>query len=217
MEQCRVVDLIRPDETPVVDLSVSLRETAERFLLCDCDLLAVVDTAGKLAGVVSESGVVRALLNSPGQPVPLMTIVNRHATSVRHDLEVDQVLHLFRSSCHSAVPVVNDDGELLGMLRRRDVVQYLLCGQITQPDTSMSSQTGLRNHSENAPPRGAATSGEKSSSEDRTDIGGDKSHRTRGLDTGSHSTSRPWFLRGRAARERLMRRDHDTNSDHVDE
>jgi CBS-domain-containing membrane protein len=135
MDDCRVIDLVRHDDINIVGQNSSLRQAAERFLLSDCELLAVTDEQGKLAGIVSESSVVRGLLNSASGEMHLSLLTSHHAESIRSDLPVTQVLHLFRSSCHSAIPVVDQDDCVCGLLRRRDVMQFLLSGRVDTAHT----------------------------------------------------------------------------------
>ncbi len=97
MQQRSVRDLMRIRHGLVVPETSTLREVAERLIISDCDLMAVVDERGRLTGVVCESSIVRALLANPSQDVTIQSIIVRHAESVRLDANIANVQPLFRS------------------------------------------------------------------------------------------------------------------------
>ncbi len=110
----------------VVPENSTLREVAERLIISDCDLMAVTDERGKLAGVVCESSIVRALIANPATDVTIQSIIIRHAESVRLDANLTTVQPLFRSCANTAIPVVDAQGIVCGMLMRSDVIRSLL-------------------------------------------------------------------------------------------
>lgn len=188
MHRRLVSDLVLPDDPNIVPQTVSLRTAAEHLLLSDCELLVVTDDSGRLAGVVTESGVVRSLLTAGDSGEgDLSRIVNRHVESIRSDLPLDHVLHLFRSSCYSAVPVIDADESVCGLLRRRDVMEYLLNGRVDCGHTTAATTRTVL-------PRPASDSAEITPPQPP--------------DESRNPLSRPHFLKGDAAR-RLLRRDEE--------
>ena len=139
MQQRSVRDLMRVRHGLVVTETSTLREVAERLIISECDLMAVTDERGKLAGVVCESSIVRALLANPAQDVTIQSIVIRHAESVRLDANLTAVLPLFRSCANTAIPVVDADGFVCGLLMRSDVIRSLLYRQTESADTATAS------------------------------------------------------------------------------
>lgn len=126
MSQRPVRDLMRIRHGHVVQESATLREVAERLIISDCDVMAVTDGQAQLVGVVCESSVVRALLTNPPEKATIQSIIIRHAESVRRDAPLSSVLPLFRTSAHTAIPVVDSTGCVCGLLMRRDVIGNLL-------------------------------------------------------------------------------------------
>lgn len=126
MQQRSVQDLMRIRHGLVVQENSTLREVAERLIISDCDLMAVTDKNGKLAGVICESSIVRALLSTPPQEATIQSIIIRHAESVRLDACISTVQPLFRSCANTALPVVDADGCVCGLLMRSDVIRSLL-------------------------------------------------------------------------------------------
>lgn len=110
----------------IVPESTTLREVAERLIVSDCDVMAVVDASGKLSGIICESSVVRALMANPAENATVQSIVSRHAESVKLDATLASVLPLFRSSANTAIPVLDVNGIVCGLLMRRDVIGSLL-------------------------------------------------------------------------------------------
>jgi CBS domain-containing protein len=193
MHECKISDLIRNDDINIVPHETTLRQAAEQLLLSDCELLVVTGESGRLVGVVSESGVVRSLLSPTSNVKNLATVVSRHVESVRSDLTLNHVLHLFRSSCHSAIPVIDADDRVCGLLRRRDVMQYLLSGRIDQAHARTEDQS-----SESTGDHGQQTNPETSVKQTSSQP-----------NESGNVTSRPHFLRGEAARQRLKQSDDD--------
>lgn len=126
MPQRRVQDFVRGGHRRIVSSSASLRDVALQMMTSDCDLLAVSHADGRLAGVITESSVVRALLANPHATQTIESCVTAHVESVRRAAPLSTVLHLFRSSCHTAVPVVDEDERVCGLLLRRDVMAVML-------------------------------------------------------------------------------------------
>ncbi len=126
MQQRQLQDLVREKQRCSVSSTAGLRDVALRFITSDSDVLAVTDSAGQFQGIVTESAVVRALLAHPASSMTIESLVIAHVDSVRVSSTLNSVLHLFRSSCHTAIPVVDDTNHLCGLLLRRDVMSTLL-------------------------------------------------------------------------------------------
>lgn len=133
MPQRIVKDLMRIRHGHVVPDSTPLRVVAERMIVSDCDVMAVTDSDGTLLGVVCESTVVRSLLANAPKSATIAGVVCHHASSVRENACLSQVLPLFRLSANSAIPVVDETSRVVGLLMRRDVISGLIDGE---PDTS---------------------------------------------------------------------------------
>ncbi len=126
MQQRLIQDLMRIRHGHVVPETATLRQVAERLIISDCDMMAVTDSTGRFSGIVCESSVVRALMANPAANASIQSIVCRHAESVRLDACLSTVLPLFRSSANTAIPVVDPQGTVCGLLMRRDVIGNLL-------------------------------------------------------------------------------------------
>lgn len=137
MPSRQVQDLVKQPGGHAVQMSTTLREAALQLLVSDCDLLAVTHADGRLAGVITESAVVRALLSNPPSAQTVAPWVTAHVDSVRQTADLNSVLHLFRASCHTAVPVVDENSCVCGLLLRRDVMGEML--QASNPAAAAAS------------------------------------------------------------------------------
>ena len=145
MQQRSVRDLMRIRHGLVVTETSNLREAAERLIISDCDLVVVTDERGKLAGVVCESSIVRALLVKPAQDATIQSIISRHTECVRLDANLETVQPLFRSCANTAIPVVDANGLVCGLLMRSDVIRSLLNRQTESADTTTTASTSASN------------------------------------------------------------------------
>ena len=144
VQQHFVRDLMRIRHGLVVTATATLREVAERLIISDSDLMAVTDECGKLAGVVCESSIVRALLVNPATHVTIQSIVVPHAESVRLNANLATVQPLFRSCANTAIPVVDENGFVCGLLMRSDVIRSLLNRNTESAETATSTASTAR-------------------------------------------------------------------------
>lgn len=191
MQQRQVRDLMRIRHGHVVPESTTLREVAERLVVSDCDVMAVTDSERRLSGIVGESSVVRALMANPDETTTIQSIVCRHAESVRLDASVSAVLPLFRSSAHTALPVIDASGCVCGLLLRRDIINSLLYRRVDTAESAPVANSG----SVIRPP----VSQQKQVKQKQTVI----PHSAEPNDQDAGAAQRPHFLRAEEARRIL--------------
>ncbi|MBL8817369.1 MAG: CBS domain-containing protein [Planctomyces sp.] len=205
-QQCLVRDLMLIPRTQPVSLSCTLRKAAELLLCSDSDLLPVVTDEGRLAGIITESSVIRLLMTNPSTDVTIESIVSRHVESVLDDAPISSVKHLFRSDCHSAIPVVTHDGKVRGLLIRRHVMNVLLDGQV--PVRIEHDSHSITNSSPPTPPTLTVTPADSAAPGNSESPHGSAPPANSKSPSESSTPSmteppRPHFLRGAEARRRL--------------
>lgn len=126
MQQIKVTDVMRDCQATTVSSSITIRHAAERLMVSDSAVLIAVDDNGCLAGQVAESDIVRQLLLSEVTSQTIEPILTCYVESVFATATVASVLHLFRSSCHEALPILAKDRKVIGILSRHDIVRLLL-------------------------------------------------------------------------------------------
>lgn len=227
MQQRMVQELVRTNTASIISPDTSIRSAALILLQSECDLLAVRNFDGTLAGVVGESSVVRSLLANDSETQSVRPLIVSHVETIRLSASLSSVVHLFRSACNTAVPVLDDNQQLVGLLHRRDAIETMLAS--TDDQQAAVSSGDFANPSVkssiNNPPRGLRTRiDEARTDSDRSDSAnsrsssnqsgsGDAASRTNsaapdsaadGNSDQSDLPSGPYFLRGQEARRRLQ-------------
>lgn len=146
MQRLRVSEMMRTCLGAIVPEDTPLRTAAEILVTADLSVLIATDSDGALAGVVPETAVVRQLLATTCRQATISDILSRHVESVLPDATLYSVLHLFRSACHSVIPVVDEARQILGLLYRQDVVRFLL-SEMDEASPSVTSEPHFLNKS----------------------------------------------------------------------
>lgn len=126
MQQMRVSDLMRECPTAVIAEGAKLRDAAELLVTNEHSVLMVQDTTGRITGLICENTIVRELMHNSDRTATIDRVISRHVETVRSDASLRSVLHLFRSSCHAVIPIVDEQDAVVGQLHRSDVVRFLL-------------------------------------------------------------------------------------------
>lgn len=85
----------------------------------------VVDAKGHLIGMLSEKDCIQALMRAVVHRLPsskVSDVMDRNLTSVREDAHFLTITHLFLYEGLRRIPVVDDDGRLIGQISRRDLL-----------------------------------------------------------------------------------------------
>lgn len=126
MQQVPVSQLMRLCPAAMICQTSLVRDAAESLVVNNLTVLVVQDGDGQVVGVLPEATVIRHLMQTSLRDEVVGHLMSRHVETVRADADLNSVLHLFRSSCHSVVPIVDTDGVFVGLLNRSDVVRHLL-------------------------------------------------------------------------------------------
>jgi len=90
------------------------------------DSLFVCDPAGRLTGVLTERDVFGQIV---GGTIDLREPVERLMTPEPHTLDLDDTIRdaivLMRTGRYRNVPMVDDQGRLVGVVRQSDIIKYL--------------------------------------------------------------------------------------------
>jgi CBS domain-containing protein len=106
--------------------STSVRDIAIQLLMGGYSGLPVTDRSGAVTGIVSELDVIRAI--RAGKPLESTTadeIMAREVVSVDVGATVERVMELLDTEHIVRVPVT-DDGKLVGVISRPDVLRAFL-------------------------------------------------------------------------------------------
>lgn len=110
--------LAYPAATTVRDVIRDIRANQERYARIGVQYLYVVDEGRRLVGVSP----LRDLLLAP-EDSPLGSVQRTTASFVKDTATMDQLADLFAGSPFHGLPVVNEEGVLLGVVNRDDVTE----------------------------------------------------------------------------------------------
>jgi CBS domain-containing protein len=86
-----------------------------------------VAAEGKIRGIVSERDIIRKVTyhNLPPDMTPVAEVMTKEVESVRNDSAPQEALQLMLMHHIRHLPIVDDDGNVLGILSIRDLLQNL--------------------------------------------------------------------------------------------
>ncbi|WP_415381366.1 CBS domain-containing protein [Halosimplex sp. TS25] len=109
---------------PKVERTDDVREVA-RVLVEGGTKVAPVFEAGNLWGIVTEDAILRAVLENL-DALDVADIYTDDVVTVREDTNVGQAINLLREHGISRLPVLDEDGQLTGMVTRHDIVDIVV-------------------------------------------------------------------------------------------
>jgi CBS domain-containing protein len=86
--------------------------------------LPIVDAHNRLAGIVSQRDLLRALARSKKRPVPIRAIMTTRVHSVRADAPAIDAVNLMLDHKIGCVPVLGEDGQLVGLVTETDFLRF---------------------------------------------------------------------------------------------
>lgn len=121
--------LLPKDRVAYLSDGATMRDAIAHLERCHYTAIPVIDEAGKYIGTLSEGDLLWKLKNTPGltfdnaDTVPVTQIKKRiHHECVRLEADLDDMLQL--AADQNFVPVVDDDGYFIGIIRRKDIIEY---------------------------------------------------------------------------------------------
>ncbi len=130
-------DLMTSDPVAVRE-AATVREAVHTFRVNDTRHLPVVNADHEMVGMLSDRdlrglafpevvdgewiGIIQAALEAP-----IATVMSSNALSVRSDAEASEIVEIMLDHKIGAVPVVDADGKLVGIVSYVDVLRMLPC------------------------------------------------------------------------------------------
>ncbi len=123
--------LIPKKEVVCLSLKNTMRQAMEKMEYHRYSAVPLIDSDGKYAGTITEGDLLWKLKNTPGlnfgnaENVLLYDVPRRMENSpVRIEANINDLFSLVITQ--NFVPVVDDSGIFIGMIRRREIIEYLL-------------------------------------------------------------------------------------------
>ncbi|KQX68408.1 MULTISPECIES: CBS domain-containing protein [unclassified Paenibacillus] len=123
--------LLPKEKVAFITSSASMQEALEELENHYYTALPLVDSDGKYVGTLSEGDLLWTLKNTPGihfdniHQVPVSEIEKHiHNESVSIHAHMEDMLAL--AADQNFVPVVDDDNIFIGIIRRKDIIEYYM-------------------------------------------------------------------------------------------
>ncbi len=110
----------------------SLAEAARLLAGVETSGLPIVDAAGQVVGIVTESDLLEAFLGSAAVETPVRTLMTRHVVTVDEFTPADSVIRLLREKRFHHLPV-SRQGIVVGLITPQDVLRYFVEHELPLP------------------------------------------------------------------------------------
>lgn len=138
-------------EVDLAEASESVLEAACRMRDRRVGTLVIVDDAGKPVGLLTDRDLVLRVVAAGGDPraTSVDEVMTEHPKTVSERTPIESALSLMRSGSFRRLPVVNDDGKLVGILSLDDVLvllaeEFELIGGLLERETPRAAaQVGV--------------------------------------------------------------------------
>lgn len=112
--------------TTIVSVSpeTGIGDAARRMVEADIGAAVVLDAGGDLAGVITERDLLRCVSEGIDPATPVESRMTRHVLTSGPDTEIPEAMALMVDGHFRHLPVVNDDGHVIGMVSMRDLMAY---------------------------------------------------------------------------------------------
>lgn len=120
----------------VASPDMPLAEAARELGRLEISGLPVVDSAGEVVGILTETDVLIALLDAAAPETPIRKLMTMPVVTVDEFASTDQVVQLLKTRGFHHLPVTRR-GEVVGMITPQDVVRYFVDHELpTPPDVA---------------------------------------------------------------------------------
>ena len=122
----------------IVSPETPLRDTIARIDASGIKAALVLDSDGRLTGVLTDGDIRRAILRGQSLQAPTREVMNAHATSIPTHTPREEMLALMRSRGIHHLPVVDDAGRVVGLVTSDDLI-----GAVERPNWVVLMAGGL--------------------------------------------------------------------------
>ena len=127
-------------EVEYINIDSTVRQGLEKMKFHGYAAIPVIDDDGHYMGTVTEGDFLWALYNNNKpdlkklEKTELKTIIRHDYQPVKASASIDEILT--RAYNQNFVPVVDDRGVFIGIIKRKDIIRYLAGIRIDLPDQS---------------------------------------------------------------------------------
>ena len=103
------------------------REIGTKLLIGNFNGLPVIDSNIKVIGIVTVVDILRAIRQGKNlDSIRAIDIMTRNPMVVEHDTEINEMIDIILQKAIILVPVINDEGRLIGVVGRLDILRQNL-------------------------------------------------------------------------------------------
>lgn len=110
----------------------TLEQAARELARLEVSGLPVVDQAGQVVGIVTESDLLSALLHAVSVNTPISTIMTESVVTVDEFASADSVIRLLREKHLHHLPVTRR-GVVVGLITPQDLIHYFVSHELPLP------------------------------------------------------------------------------------
>jgi stage IV sporulation protein FB len=114
-----------------LNTNATVAEAVRALLTTTQTEFPVVDGAGRLRGVLTREGIIRALSES-GPDTPVVEVMERDIPVVSKRAPLSQAIEKLQSGSAKVVGVVDDDQRIVGILTMENLAEFMLVRQATE-------------------------------------------------------------------------------------
>ncbi len=124
---------------PTLNKDDSLERIAELMYTANSRMLAVVDKDNKVRGVVLARDIINAIKNHPSlKGLKAKDVCTKKLITVNENASLGEAIHLMKKNNINRLIVVNEKGDLSGVLSFRDILKKHLSLPITRKETKFN-------------------------------------------------------------------------------
>ncbi len=126
-----IFSLLMPKQaTDYIEEGVSLRNVLERFKYHKFSVVPVIDKEGKYKGTLSEGDLLRYIVELPNFNMALAEKISIDSIKRYRSYESlsinDSLINIFSLSLdQNFIPLVDDRGLYIGIIKRKEIIEYL--------------------------------------------------------------------------------------------
>jgi CBS domain-containing protein len=119
----QLTDVMATDVVSVTP-ETAIGDAARRMVEADIGAAVVLDGDGNLRGVITERDLLRCVPDGIDPATPVEQRMTRHVLTTGPETEIAEAMALMVDGHFRHLPVVNDDGHVIGMVSMRDLMAY---------------------------------------------------------------------------------------------
>ena len=130
-------------EVEYINIDSTVRQGLEKMKFHGYAAIPVIDDEGRYVGTVTEGDFLWALYNNNNpdlkklEKTELRTIIRRDYQAVQASASMDEILT--RVYYQNFVPVVDDRGVFIGLIKRKDIIRHLANIKVDLPEDATAA------------------------------------------------------------------------------